>query len=407
MEFINRCITVLFLLCCSYQFLFIPLSWFLKNDETEGETALHRFAVLICARNEEYVIGDLIDSIHEQTYAQDMLDIYVMADNCTDHTKETAEDKGAYVYTRTSVQTGKGYALQALLRHIHEDVPEGYDGYFVFDADNVLDHDFIKNMNREFSKGKDIITGYRASKNLGYNWISAGYGLWFLRESRYLNYVRDLLHTSCFVSGTGFLFGRQTAADIVDWPFHLLTEDIEFTAERILKNKKVYFCRDAVFYDEQPVVFSESVHQRKRWARGYLQVLGSYGKDLLKGMVQGRFACFDLVMSMMPAYIISVVSVFLNLCWLIFCFLTSADVQPVLISFLQFAGNMYLTLFVVGLITMISERKHIRIPFSRRILYTFTFPLFMFTYVPIAFSALFCRCEWTPVRHTFSMEKTG
>ena len=402
MEYINRCITVLFLLCYGYQFLFIPLSWFLKKNEEPVQTVLHKYAVLICARNEEYVIGDLIDSIHAQTYPQDLLDIYVMADNCTDHTYTTAVNHGARVFSRVSAQKGKGYALQALLKYIHQDVPEGYDGYFVFDADNLLAPDFVENMNREFSKGKEIITGYRSSKNFGYNWLSAGYGLWFLRESRYLNYVRDLLHTSCFVSGTGFLFGRQTAADIVDWPFHLLTEDIEFTADRILKGKRVYFCKDAEFYDEQPVVFEESCHQRKRWARGYLQVLGAYGKELLKGMLEGKFACFDLIMSMMPAYVISVVSVMLNLCWLIFRFLTSADVLPVLASFLQFAGHMYLTLFIIGSITMITERKHIHTLLRRRILYTFTFPLFMFTYIPIAVSALFGTCEWKPVRHVFS-----
>ena len=60
-----------------------------------------------------------------------------------------------------------------------------------------------------FSDGYQIVTSYRNSKNYGDNWISAGYALWFLRESRYLNHARFLLGTSCAVSGTGFLFSRR------------------------------------------------------------------------------------------------------------------------------------------------------------------------------------------------------
>ena len=105
-------------------------------------------------------------------------------------------------------RVGKGYALQTLLGHLEQDYPAGFDGYFVFDADNILDPDYIAAMNRTFSQGHDIVTSYRNSKNYGDNWISAGYALWFLRESRYLNHARSLLGTSCAVSGTGFLFSR-------------------------------------------------------------------------------------------------------------------------------------------------------------------------------------------------------
>lgn len=32
-------------------------------------------------------------------------------------------------------------------------------------------------------------------------------------------------------------------------------------------------------------------------------------------------------------------------------------------------------------------------------MYTFSFPLFMFTYIPISFAALFMKVEWKPIRH--------
>ena len=85
-----------------------------------------------------------------------------------------------------------------------------YDGYFVFDADNYVDPNFVREMNNTFDGGHyAALTSYRNSKNFGANWISAGYGLWFLREARFLNFPRMLLGTNCAISGTGFLVSGE------------------------------------------------------------------------------------------------------------------------------------------------------------------------------------------------------
>ena len=402
----NLTVSAVFLFCYLYQFAFIPVSWLVHEDHKNADTSFHKYAVLVCARNEEYVIGDLIESVRSQTYPQEYIDIYVIADNCTDSTAETARIHGANVYQRYNKEkTGKGYALHDLMHHIREDHPEGYDGYFVFDADNILEKDYIEKMNRSYCEGNEIISSYRASKNDGYNWISAGYGLWFLRESRYLNLPRLLTGSSCFISGTGFFFGKKTAAEMRDWPYHLLTEDIEFTADMITRGRKISFCKDAVFYDEQPVTFTQSWHQRMRWCRGYLQVLMKYGTKLVYGALRGQFACFDLIVSMMPAYVLSIISLLVNLGYALYSALKTGTIAYAAGTFLVFAANMYLTFFIIGLITDLTERKYIHAPLMKRILYLFTFPLFMFTYIPIAFAALFTKCGWKPVNHTFSVKE--
>lgn len=141
---------------------------------------------------------------------------------------------GANVYERfNQVQVGKGYALQELLEHLEQDYPQGFDGYFVFDADNILAPNYVEAMNRTFSDGHDIVTSFRNSKNYGDNWISAGYALWFLRESRYLNHARFLLGTSCAVSGHRLPVQPPGAGGDGPWPFHLLTEDIQFSVDQV------------------------------------------------------------------------------------------------------------------------------------------------------------------------------
>ena len=141
---IDYLIAILFTLCYAYQFLYIPIPWFVKKRSSEKPLVYHDFAVLICARNEAAVIGDLLDSLRHQTYPAEKLHLFVMADNCTDATAAIAESCGAKVYTRfDKTNVGKGYALQVLMDCLKRDYPAGFDGYFVFDADNLLEPDYI------------------------------------------------------------------------------------------------------------------------------------------------------------------------------------------------------------------------------------------------------------------------
>ena len=420
---VNWLIGIIFFVCYTYQFLYIPVVWLrgkIRNRSrraaADGYAAArslaaaapakrqtNRYAVMICARNEEKVIGDLIASIHAQTYDPKLIHIFVMADNCTDQTARIAREAGATVYERFNrVRVGKGYALAALMKQIQQIYPEGFDGYFVFDADNILSPDYVEQMDKTFSKGFEIVTSYRNSKNYGDNWLSAGSALWYLRESRYLNHARHLLGTSCAVGGTGFLFSRTIAEEMGPWPYHCLVEDIEFTADVIVKGHKIAFCPDAVFYDEQPSDMRQSWRQRSRWCKGGLQVFSRYGGALIKGAAHGSFSCFDLAMSTMPAYILSVAAIACNVILAIYGAVVGDNLMIAVQSIAEMAFDMYLTVFTLGMITTVTEWRQIRAGTGKKILYAFTFPIFMFTYIPIALSAVFCKIEWKPVEHRVS-----
>lgn len=400
---INFIIAAVFFICYSYQFLYIPIA-ILKKSPPNKPAFRHRFGVLICARNEEAVIGRLIESIRAQSYGMRDIRIFVMADNCNDETAKIARSSGAIVYKRNDAgKIGKGYALEALLRHISEDFPNNFfDGFFVFDADNVLDKNYIEEMNRSFCNGFEIITGYRNSKNYGDNWISAGYSLWFLRETQYLNRARFLLGSSCAVSGTGFFFSRRILEECGGWPFHLLTEDIEFTVHNIIRGEKIGFCEKALLYDEQPVLFRQSLRQRLRWAKGYLQIFGKYGGKLACGIFRGDFSCFDMTMAIMPAVVLSIFCAAINILAAALGFLSGGEVLPVFLSLCENIAGAWFTLFAVGAITTATEWKKIHTSAAKKILYAFTFPLFMFTYIPVSFAAIFAKAEWKPIFHNVS-----
>ena len=403
---INFIITVIFALCYTYQFVYVPISlWMQHKDKkkkapaVQADEQLKHYAVLISARNEEQVIGQLLNSINNQTYKGDVT-AFVMADNCTDDTYGEALRHGAVAYTRTSTtQIGKGYAMEALIKNIQRDYPEGFDGFFVFDADNILTPNYIEEMHKCHLEGNEAITSYRNIKNYGDNWISSGYGLWFLRETMYLNYTRYKIGASAAISGTGFFFSNSVLKDIGGWPFHLLTEDIEFTINRVCKGRKIAFCRTAVFYDEQPTSLKQSITQRMRWARGYIQVFRHYGKDLISEIFRGNFSAFDMAMNIMPAFLLTALSITCNLTYGIIGAIAGGDVTIALYSMFETVFNACALLFVLGSITLITEWKNIHARPSRKIFSAFSFPIFMLTYIPIAFTAMFVNPGWKPIQH--------
>ncbi|MCI7274842.1 MAG: glycosyltransferase family 2 protein [Lachnospiraceae bacterium] len=400
----NFIMLLVFTLCYCYQFGYVLVRFF-KKQKVYTAKKLHKYAVLISARNEGAVIGELLESLHRQNYPQELLDIYVVADNCTDNTAQIAEDHRAIVYERFDRRlVGKGYALNYLFEKIYaRSGLEAYDGYFVFDADNVLDENYVREMNKVFDNGYEIVTSYRNSKNYGSNWISAGYALWFLRESKYLNGARMQCGTSCAISGTGFLVANRIIRENNGWKHHLLTEDIEFSTDNIIQGRVIGYCEQAVLYDEQPTDFHESWNQRLRWTKGFYQVFANYGGQLLNGILeQHRFQCYDMLMTLAPATLLTLLTIVLNSAFGIVGVLlghplwTDVTMEAVLGNIV----SVYSSLFFFGLVTTITEWRRIHCEWYKKICYLFTFPIFIFTYVPIAIVALFKKVTWVPIRHT-------
>lgn len=402
--FLNFVISLIFTLCYFYQFVYVLVGLF-KKPKTFSAKKNHRYAVVISARNEGGVIGNLISSLKAQTYPEDMLDIFVVADNCTDNTAKVARNAGALVYERSNEElVGKGYALDWLFTIIKDEHAEKqYEAYIVFDADNVVSPTFVEEMNKLFDSGYRVITSYRNSKNYGENWITAGYSLWFLREAKFLNNARMNLGTSSAVSGTGFMVSAEVIDENGGWVHHLLTEDIEFTTDCIVNGETIGYCGKAVLYDEQPTTFQQSYLQRLRWSRGFYQVFMKYGKRLAGGIFKGRFSCFDMLMTLMPAMLLTLLSLIVNVAAIPVGIFGDSTEWPMLLETLgQTVLSFFAVFLILGGITTITEWKQIHCSKVRKIAYILTFPLFMLTYVPISIIALFKHVKWEPIKHSVS-----
>ena len=361
----------------------------------------HRFMAIIPAHNEEAVVGNLIESLKNQTYNKDLYDIYVIADNCTDNTAKIAKEAGAIVYERyDETKKTKGYALNWFLQQkIAEDAP--YDAFFVFDADNIVDKNFIKNMNKKLCQGEDVVQGYRDIKNPSDNWITAGYAIFYWQMHRFYHLARYNIGLSPLLNGTGFM----VKFDVIKpqgWDTETLTEDIEFSLKRIIKGKKLGWATDAIVYDEQPTGFRQSWSQRSRWTVGHIQCIQKYTKELAIATKENK-KMMNLdgllyIVGSMPMFIITIVLLLTNFIMYNAASITTAELIKNLMLYLV---PTFILPILVGIFAMWLDGRKIK-PMAKGLL---CYPLFLLTWIFINFKCLFIRnTSWEKINHVRSIK---
>ena len=398
---VNLIIGLIFTLCYFYQMIYIFIAY-IGGIKRFPDAPPKKYAVLIAARNESAVIENLLNSLAEQDYPREFLKIFLVADNCTDNTAEIARKNGAIVYERfNKEERGKGYALNYLIKCIERDYAEDMpDAYIVFDADNTMEKNYITEMNKVHAAGYEVVTSYRNASNYGAGWRAAGQGMYFLRDARIMNLARMRIGSNTFVAGTGFLFSRELCERYGGWPFHCLTEDGEFTMHNAVNGARTGYANDAVFYDEQAVDMKTSWNQRLRWCKGGLQIFKKYLPSLIKGIFSKRWlSCFDMTMCLTPAYVISISAVVINVVMTTVLLILGVAPLPMIMSLFRMVLAAYAMLFIFSLCVTVSDWKRLRAGAFKKIFYMFTFPVFIFFFIPPAFVALFKKVEWKAIRH--------
>ena len=289
----------------------------------------------------------------------------------------------------------KGHALQWFLSQKIEENAD-YDAFCVFDADNIVDKNFLKNMNKKLCQGEEVVQGYRDIKNPTDSWVSAGYAIFYWMMNRFYHLARYNLGLSPLINGTGFM----VKFDVVKpdgWETETLTEDIEFSLQRIIAGKKLGWSTDAIVYDEQPVEFKQSWSQRSRWTVGHIQCMGIYTKQLALAVKEKKTAMnFDgllYIVGSIPMFIITLLLLSLNFILYITNNFTRAELIE---NYARYLIPTFLLPIGTALIIMILDKKPIR-PMLKGLL---CYPLFLGSWLLINFKCLFKReTKWEKIEH--------
>lgn len=365
------------------------------------EEKTNKFMAIIPAHNEEAVVENLIMSLQKQDYPRDSYDIYVIADNCTDDTAKIAKKAGAIVYERfDSMHKTKGAALNWFLaQKIEEDAP--YDAFCIFDADNIVDVNFLKNMNKKLCQGETVVQGYRDIKNPTDSWVTAGYAIFYWTMNRFYHLARYNIGLSPLINGTGFMV-RFDQVKPEGWNTKTLTEDIEFSLKQIIRGRKLGWARDAIVYDEQPVGFKQSWSQRSRWTVGHIQCMGEYTKKLALAVKEHKTVMnFDgllYIVGSIPMFIITILLLLVNAGLYLGKGLTGMEL---LMNYARYIVPTFFLPILTAILIMKIEHKEVK-PMAKGLL---CYPLFLGSWLAINFKCLFKRnTKWEKIEHVRNIQ---
>jgi len=357
-----------------------------KNPET-------KFAIFIAARNESSVIGDTLDALTNSMYPKKKYDIYVMVEKIEDPTVEICKKyDNVYCYVRETLDQGKGYVLDEIVKRILKE-NRYYDAYLVLDADNIIDYEFLSRMNDAYQEGFDIVVGNRNNKNWNSSATSGASGLTF-SIINFQNELKTRFGEMVLLTGTGFCIKASIINSLGGWPFHSLTEDYEIS--KYAEENKLSSCyvSDAIFYDEQPIHLKDSIKQRTRWVKGFMDNQKGRKKQNLSGV-----AAFGLAICFIVFIVYNIVLGIINLV------MGSGDKTSIYFAIGAFIAY-YVAVFVISMIVFFLDRKNNDIKPSRIILVSLYHPFFLATYI-ISFFRIFKKKgkTWEVIPHSVSMNK--
>ncbi|OFI05434.1 beta-monoglucosyldiacylglycerol synthase [Clostridium acetireducens DSM 10703] len=390
----------------SMYYLCISFFGIWRKKDTKKVKDQKSFALIVAAHNEEIVIANVVESLKKLDYPKELYDIFVIADNCSDKTAIKAKNAGAIVHERFNKEKkGKGFALEWMFGKIFK-MEKKYDAVAVFDADNIVHRDFLKEMNKKFCEGYRVVQGYLDSKNPLDTWITGSYSISFWTANRMFQLSRSNLGLSNQLGGTGFCIETDILKQL-GWGATCLTEDLEFTCKLVLNGYKVGWAHDAIIYDEKPLTLRQSWRQRKRWMQGFADVSSRYFFKLLKKSIKElSFTSIDCAFySIQP-----IVMILFGVSMLISLFQYCMSIFNVMSNFNTVVYSISINMFTITAI-LLSILQFIYTPFIlvldkklnlKVFWYYIIYPLYAITWFPISVQGIIDKNkkEWDHTKHT-------
>ncbi len=224
-----------------------------------------RFAILIPAHDEELLIATVIQTLRAARYPRELIQIHVIADNCTDRTAAIVRELGEQVHERHDPRNpGKGQAIDWMLSRLDL---ASVDAVAFFDADNLVDPGFFSVMQRELEAGGRCLQGYYGIANPGETVMTRLLAVTYVMKNLLFNAGKTKLGLSVILMGTGMVFRSDILAR-TGWQAMSIGEDLEQTFCLLEQGERIRFVPDALARAQEATSLSQGYAQRQRWASG-------------------------------------------------------------------------------------------------------------------------------------------
>ncbi len=261
-----------------------------------------KFIIAIAAHDESAVIENSVRNLHKLDYPPDRFCVTVVADHCTDETALLARRAGAVVFERNSgTRGGKGAALSWLFDQIWESNME-VDAVVIFDADTIVDKDFLRVMNQRLANGDDVIQGQHIIANPHAGWFPLLTWAMFMIDNRFQNHGRVNLGFSAKHMGDSICFRAEVLRNLGCGSG--LTEDYDLRQKLLLCGIRILYEPAAKGYGEAANSWTSAGRQRIRWLRGADDTNKKNAPNLLRhGLKLGDRAMIDgALQGMLPSF---------------------------------------------------------------------------------------------------------
>ena len=234
----------------------------------------HTFSIIIPAKNEEKVLGRLLDRMVNQEYDKSKYEILVIEDGSTDNTFQICKNYES-LYSDlirciklppAKVPNGKSRALNYALKIAK------YDIIGIFDADTVPRLDVLRRASEAFSD--DQVAGIQG-RLIPINVRESVIARFASLEELYYEYsIAGRARLGLFVplEGTCTFVRKSVLNEVGGWNEYSLTEDLDLSIRLASKGYKIIYVPTIVGWREVPVRLSWLIKQRLRWYRGHLEV---------------------------------------------------------------------------------------------------------------------------------------
>lgn len=392
LEIIN---IIIMLLLVVYGLYFVITALFLfkkrKKDNIVSDKYSH-FTILIPARNEEEVIKDAIQSFKRQKYPKDNYEIVVVINNTTDNTLGVCNAEGVRCILCERKIKNKGDALKEAFDRLKK---EKTDAYIIMDADNVVNDEFLGEMNKSLNEGTLVAKSSMDIKAKENTWVSSSYAIYFFIQSILYSIPRNNIGASCAINGTGIMIKKEVI-DKFGFNVRTITEDLEFMTLCALNNIKIKFVEGAICYAEHPSDFKVSMIQRRRWTKGIYEGFIIYFNSIIKNMIKRpNIELLDslLIYSTPLILILSLISIFINF------LIVPLPIYLIITSFSLLVS--YISISLCALFVCVKSNKRIKDFLTGIIM----FPIFLLSWQYLNIIILFKKeVVWDEIKHTQKIE---